>query len=52
MKTKLLGLALCGAFATASNAAEVGVYVNGGTTGFGLGVSGKMSESVGGSAGV
>jgi hypothetical protein len=51
MKTKLLGLALCGAFATASNAAEVGVYVNGGTTGFGLGVSGKMSESLGGRLG-
>jgi hypothetical protein len=51
MKTKLLGLALCGFFATASNAAEVGVYVNGGTTGFGLGVAGKMSESLGGRLG-
>lgn len=51
MKTKLLGLALWGAFATVANAAEVGVYVNGGTTGFGLGVAGKMSESVGGRLG-
>jgi hypothetical protein len=51
MKTKLLCLAMCSAFATAASAAEVGVYVNGGTTGFGLGVAGKMSESVGGRLG-
>jgi hypothetical protein len=51
MKTKLLGLALCGAFATTAQAGEVGVYVNGGTTGFGLGVSGKMSEGLGGRLG-
>ena len=51
MKTKLLGLALCGLFATASQAGEVGVYVNGGTTGFGLGLSGKISESLGGRLG-
>jgi hypothetical protein len=51
MKTKLLCLAMCSAFATVASAAEVGVYVNGGTTGFGLGVAGKMSESVGGRLG-
>lgn len=51
MRIKLLGLVLCGAFATVANAAEVGVYVNGGTTGFGLGVASKMSENVGGRLG-
>jgi hypothetical protein len=51
MKTKLLCLALCGAFATVANAAEVGVYVNGGTTGFGVGVAGKASENLGGRLG-
>jgi hypothetical protein len=51
MKTKLLVMALCGSFATASHAEGVGVYVNGGTTGFGLGVAGAMSESVTGRLG-
>jgi hypothetical protein len=39
MKTKLLVLALCGSFATAAHADGTGVYVNGGTTGFGLGLT-------------
>jgi len=39
MKTKLLVLALCGSFATAAHADGTGVYVNGGTTGFGLGLA-------------
>jgi hypothetical protein len=51
MKAKLLVLALCGAFATASNAADVGVYVNGGTTGFGLGVAAPLAENVTGRLG-
>jgi hypothetical protein len=51
MKTKLLCLAMCSAFATVASAAEVGVYVNGGTTGFGLGVAGKASENLGGRLG-
>jgi hypothetical protein len=46
MKAKLLGLALCGLFTTAVQAEGVGVYVNGGTTGFGLGLTGAMSEGV------
>lgn len=46
MKARLLVLALCGAFATAAHAEGLGVYVNGGTTGFGLGVAGGMAESV------
>ncbi len=40
MKAKLLGLALCGSVVTTVQAEGVGVYVNGGTTGFGLGVAG------------
>jgi hypothetical protein len=39
MKTKLLVLALCGSFATAAHADGTGIYVNGGTTGFGLGLA-------------
>jgi hypothetical protein len=39
MKAKLLVLALCGSFATAAHADGTGVYLNGGTTGFGLGVT-------------
>ena len=46
MKAKILVVALCGAFATAAQAEGVGVYVNGGTTGFGLGVAGALSEDV------
>lgn len=51
MKAKVLVLALCGAFATAAQAEGVGVYINGGTTGFGLGVAGSLSESVTGRIG-
>ena len=39
MKTNLLVLALCGSFATAAHADGTGIYVNGGTTGFGLGLA-------------
>lgn len=39
MKAKLLVLALCSSFATAAHADGSGVYLNGGTTGFGLGVT-------------
>jgi len=39
MKTKLLVLALCGSFAAAAHADGTGIYVNGGTTGFGLGLA-------------
>ncbi len=46
MRVKLLVLALCGSFATATQAEGLGVYVNGGTTGFGLGLAGAMSENV------
>lgn len=46
MKAKLLVLALCSSFAAAAQAEGVGVYVNGGTTGFGLGLAGSMSENV------
>lgn len=46
MKAKLLVLALCSSFAAAAQAEGVGVYVNGGTTGFGLGLAGSMSDSV------
>jgi hypothetical protein len=46
MKAKMLVLALCSAFATAVQAEGVGVYVNGGTTGFGLGLAGSISENV------
>jgi hypothetical protein len=46
MKAKLLVFALCGAFATATQAEGLGVYVNGGTTGFGLGIAGSLSEGV------
>ncbi|MBU1424667.1 MAG: hypothetical protein KKH12_12245 [Gammaproteobacteria bacterium] len=51
MKAKILVVALCGVFATAAQAEGVGVYVNGGTTGFGLGVAGNLSESVTGRIG-
>lgn len=47
MKAKLLVLALCGSFATAAHAEGLGVYVNGGTTGFGLGVAGGSNSLVG-----
>lgn len=47
MKVKLLVLALCGAFVTAAQAEGLGVYVNGGTTGFGLGVAGGSSSLTG-----
>lgn len=47
MKAKLLVLALCGSFATAAHADGLGVYVNGGTTGFGLGVAGGSNSVVG-----
>ncbi|HLP96832.1 MAG TPA: hypothetical protein VK149_00155 [Sideroxyarcus sp.] len=40
MKMKLLVLALCGSFATAAHAEGLGVYINGGTSGFGLGLAG------------
>ena len=46
MKAKMLVLALCSAFATAVQAEGMGVYVNGGTTGFGLGLAGSISENV------
>jgi hypothetical protein len=39
MKAKLLVLALCGSFAMAAQADGTGVYINGGTTGFGLGLA-------------
>jgi hypothetical protein len=51
MRTKLLGLALCGAFATTAQAEGLGVYINGGTTGFGLGLAGPLTESVTGRLG-
>jgi hypothetical protein len=51
MRTKLLGLALCGVFATTAQAEGLGVYINGGTTGFGLGLAGPLSESVTGRLG-
>jgi hypothetical protein len=46
MKAKLLALALCGSFAATAQADGVGVYINGGTTGFGLGLAGAASENV------
>jgi hypothetical protein len=51
MKTGLLALALCGSFATAAQAEGLGIYINGGTTGFGLGVAGAMSEKFSGRLG-
>jgi len=51
MKTKLLVLALCGAFATSAQAEGLGVYINGGTTGFGLGIAGPLSDSMTGRIG-
>ena len=51
MKARILALALCGSFATFAQAEGLGVYVNGGTTGFGLGIAGSMSESVTGRLG-
>ena len=51
MKAKLLVLALCGAFAASAQAEGVGVYINGGTTGFGLGLAGALSENVTGRLG-
>ncbi|MBI5007886.1 MAG: hypothetical protein HZB95_12285 [Nitrosomonadales bacterium] len=47
MKKRILLAALMTAFATAAQADGVGVYVNGGTTGFGLGLAGG-SNSLGG----
>lgn len=46
MKAKLLVLALCGSFASAAQADGMGVYLNGGTTGFGLGLTGGVSQDV------
>lgn len=46
MKMKLLALVLCGSFVSAAQADGVGVYVNGGTTGFGLGLTGGVSQDV------
>ena len=46
MKANTLVLVLCGMFATAAQAEGLGVYINGGTTGFGLGLAGSMSENV------
>jgi hypothetical protein len=46
MRAKTLVLTLCCAFTTAVQADGLGVYVNGGTTGFGLGLAGSMSENV------
>jgi hypothetical protein len=51
MKEKLLVLALCGAFAGSAQAEGLGVYINGGTTGFGLGIAGALSENVTGRLG-
>ena len=51
MKAKILVVALCGVFATAAQAEGVAVYINGGTTGFGLGLAGNLSESVTGRIG-
>ncbi len=44
MKAKLLVLALCGSVVTTVQAEGVGVYVNGGTTGFGLGLAGGTNS--------
>lgn len=51
MRAKLLVLALSGVFASTAQAEGLGVYVNGGTTGFGLGIAGAMSENVTGRLG-
>jgi hypothetical protein len=51
MKAKVLVFALCGVFATAAQAEGLGVYINGGTTGFGLGLAGNLSENVTGRIG-
>ncbi|MBI5889999.1 MAG: hypothetical protein HZB47_04895 [Nitrosomonadales bacterium] len=46
MKARMLVLALCGAFAAPAQAEGLGVYVNGGTTGFGLGLAGVLTDGV------
>jgi len=51
MKARILALVLCSSFATVTQAEGVGVYINGGTTGFGLGLTGAMSENVTGRLG-
>ncbi len=51
MKIKLLVLAMFGSFAATAQAEGVGVYINGGTTGFGLGLAGSMSQNVTGRLG-
>ena len=47
MRSRLLVLALCSAFATVSQAEGVGLYANGGTTGFGLGLTGGSNSMTG-----
>jgi hypothetical protein len=51
MKAKLLVMALCGVFAASAQAEGLGVYINGGTTGFGLGIAGPLSDSMTGRLG-
>ena len=46
MKARMLGLVLCCAFSTVAQAEGLGVYINGGTTGFGLGLAGSISENM------